>query len=275
MTRSPRTQPPVATPPGRSHPREREGRKRSESPYRAHVTDDAAPANRGTRPARRQRGWKTFLRDVIVIFVVALLASVLIKTFLVRSFFIPSGSMEDTLQIDDRVLVNELVPDLVPLQHGDVVVFRDPGQWLPPIPATTASNPVSWILATTGLAATDDGNHLIKRVIGLPGDTVACCDELGRLTVNGTPVVEPYTRLAPGAPASDVPFSVMVPDHALWVMGDNRGDSADSRAHTGTPTHGFVPYSDVVGRAFLITWPLDRWAWIDDYASAFDGVGGR
>ena len=239
------------------------------------MTDDAASAKRENSPARRQRGGKTLLRDVIVIFVVALLASVLIKTFLVRSFYIPSGSMEDTLQIDDRVLVNELVPDLVPLQHGDVVVFRDPGQWLPPIPATTVSNPVSWILATTGLAATDDGSHLIKRVIGLPGDTVACCDELGRLTVDGTPVVEPYTRLAPGAPASDQPFSVTVPDHALWVMGDNRDDSADSRAHTGTPTHGFVPYSDVVGRAFLITWPLDRWAWIDDYASAFDGAGGR
>jgi signal peptidase I len=250
-------------------------REKRHSPYRARVTDDAASANRQTSPARRQRGWKTLLRDVIVIVVIALLASVLVKTFLVRSFFIPSGSMEDTLQIDDRVVVDELVPDLVPLQHGDVVVFRDPGQWLAPTPGATVSNPVSWLLSATGLAATDDGSHLIKRVIGLPGDTVACCDELGRLTVDGAPVVEPYTRLAPGAPASDQPFSVTVPDHALWVMGDNRGDSADSRAHTDTPSHGFVPYSDVVGRAVLITWPLDRWAWLDDHASAFDGPAGR
>ncbi|MBF4632622.1 signal peptidase I [Clavibacter michiganensis subsp. phaseoli] len=211
---------------------------------------------------------------MIVIVIVALLASVLIKTFLVRSFYIPSGSMENTLQINDRILVNELVPDLVPLQHGDVVVFHDPGYWLAPAPANTTVNPISWLLAATGLAPTDDGDHLIKRVIGLPGDTVACCNELGQLTVNDTPIAEPYTHLATGAPASDLPFSVTVPDDSLWVMGDNRGNSADSRAHTSTPSRGFVPYTDVVGRAILITWPLDRWTWLDDYSREFLGANG-
>ncbi|KDP89822.1 MULTISPECIES: signal peptidase I [Clavibacter] len=231
------------------------------------MTADVSPRN-----WTRKRGWKWFLRDVMVIVVVALLASVLIKTFLVRSFYIPSGSMENTLQIDDRILVNELVPDLVPLQHGDVVVFHDPGNWLTPAPAVASTNPVSWFLSATGLAPTDDGDHLIKRVIGLPGDTVACCNKLGQLTVNDTPIVEPYALLSPGAPASDLPFSVTVPDNSLWVMGDNRGDSADSRAHTSTPSRGFVPYSDVVGRAVLTTWPLNRWAWLDDYSSEFAGV---
>ncbi|PPF63898.1 signal peptidase I [Clavibacter michiganensis] len=236
------------------------------------MTDQPATADLDTGDARRRRGWKSFLRDVIVIVIVALLASVLIKTFLVRSFFIPSGSMENTLQIDDRILVNELVPDLVPLRHGDVVVFHDPGNWLTPAPTTT--NPLSWLLTATGLAPTDDGDHLIKRVIGLPGDTVACCNEVGQLTVNDTPIVEPYTYLAPGAPASDLPFTVTVPDDSLWVMGDNRGNSADSRAHTSTPSRGFVPYSDVVGRAILITWPLDRWTWIDDHSREFEGSDG-
>ncbi|PPF50014.1 signal peptidase I, partial [Clavibacter michiganensis] len=134
--------------------------------------------------------------------------------------------------------------------------------------------PPSWLLTATGLAPTDDGDHLIKRVIGLPGDTVACCNEVGQLTVNDTPIVEPYTYLAPGAPASDLPFTVTVPDDSLWVMGDNRGDSADSRAHTNAPSRGFVPYSNVVGRAILITWPLDRWTWIDDYTSEFEGSDG-
>lgn len=236
------------------------------------MTDEPATDALASERARPHRGWKPFLRDVIVIMIVALLASVLIKTFLVRSFYIPSGSMENTLQINDRILVNELVPDLVPLEHGDVVVFHDPGNWLTPAPATT--NPVSWLLTSTGLAPTDNGDHLIKRVIGLPGDTVACCNEVGQLTVNDTPIAEPYTHLAPGAPASDVPFTVTVPGNSLWVMGDNRGNSADSRAHTSTPSRGFVPYSDVVGRAILITWPLDRWTWVDDHSSEFDGSDG-
>ena len=191
------------------------------------------------RPGRR------FLRDVAIIVVAAVLASFLVKAYLVRSFYIPSESMENTLLVGDRVLVNELVPGVVPVQRGDVVVFSDPGGWL------TAAQ----------------GDDLIKRVIGLPGDTVSCCDAQGRLSVNGHPVDESYVVLAPGSDrVSAEDFSVTVPTGRLWVMGDNRYDSADSRVH------GTVPVADVVGRAFLTTWPVSRWTVLSRHGDVWDGV---
>jgi len=197
-----------------------------------------------TAPARKRPGWK-FLRDLVIIVVAALLASFLVKAYLVRSFYIPSASMENTLLVGDRVLVNELVPGVVPVQRGDVVVFQDPGGWLGP-----------------GL-----GDDLIKRVIGLPGDTVSCCDTQGRLSVNGHPVDESYVVLQPGSDRVSLQdFSVTVPKGQLWVMGDNRYDSADSRAH------GTVPVSDVVGRAFLTTWPVSRWTVLSRHGDVWDGV---
>jgi signal peptidase I len=191
----------------------------------------------------RRRGH--FLRDLVIIVVAALLASFLVKAYLVRSFSIPSASMEDTLLIGDRVLVNELVPGAVPLQRGDVVVFTDPGGWLP------------------GAA----GQDLIKRVVGLPGDHVACCDAQGRLSVNGHPVDEPYVLLPPGTDrvAAD-DFSITVPARRIWVMGDNRYDSADSRLH------GTVPVSEVVGRAVVRTWPVSRWGVLSRYGDDWDAV---
>jgi signal peptidase I len=223
--------------------------------------------------AAQRRGWRRFLRDIALILLAAVVVSFLIKTFLVRTFFIPSPSMEPTLLVDDRVLVNELVPDLIAIQHGDVVVFTDPGGWL----THTASepNPFQWLLSVAGLAAPDSGDHLIKRVIGLPGDVVACCDDFGRLTVNGDAIVEPYADLAGHQRASDIGFTVTVPADGLWVMGDNRYNSMDSRYHRDDPGNGFVPISNVVGRAILVTWPLDRWSWIDDHESRFpDSEGG-
>lgn len=197
-----------------------------------------------TVPARKRPGRK-FLRDLVIIVVAALLASFLVKAYLVRSFYIPSASMENTLLIGDRVLVNELVPGVVPVQRGDVVVFRDPGGWLGP-----------------GL-----GDDLIKRVIGLPGDTVSCCDTQGRLSVNGHPVDESYVVLQSGSDRVSLQdFSVTVPKGQLWVMGDNRYDSADSRAH------GTVPVSDVVGRAFLTTWPVSRWTVLSRHGDVWDEV---
>src|SRR6478735_9463413 len=129
----------------------------------------------------RQRGILLFLRDLLIIFVVAVLVSFLIKTFLIRSFFIPSQSMEETLQVDDRIIVNELVPDLVALEHGDVVVFQDPGGWLPATPEVEQPPlvaAVDWFLALVGLSAPDSNDHLVKRLIGLPGDHVVCCNAL-------------------------------------------------------------------------------------------------
>ncbi|MBN9607348.1 MAG: signal peptidase I [Actinomycetales bacterium] len=227
----------------------------------------------------RRRGWLTFLRDVVVIVVAAVIISALIQNFLIRSFYIPSASMENTLQINDRIIVNRLQPSLSPIEHGDIVVFRDPGGWLDPnlIPAPEQNGLLSVIdqvLGFVGLTAPDSGEHLVKRVIGLPGDEVACCNTLGQLTVNGVPIDEsPYVLLPAGETrASGIDFDVVVPPDSLWVMGDNRYDSADSRLNQDTPSKGFVPFSSVVGRAVVISWPIDRWTWLDDYPSVFAGV---
>jgi signal peptidase I len=217
-----------------------------------------------------------FLRDILVIFIAAIIISLGIKTFLVRSFYIPSGSMMNTLQVNDRIIVNQLEPRFIPIERGDVVVFRDPGGWLPPqyeAPVNPVLGGVDWFLTTVGLSASDDGDHLIKRVIGLPGDTVTCCDENGLMEVNGTPLDEPYTVLIEGeSRASQEDFSVVVPPGSLWVMGDNRYNSLDSRYNQDTSSRGFVPIDDVVGRAVVITWPVDRWSFLDDYPSTFRGV---
>ncbi len=211
-------------------------------------------------------------RDVALIILAALLISFVIKTFLVRSFYVPSGSMENTLQINDRIMVNELVPDVVGLQHGDVVVFEDPGGWLPASPASTPS-PLDTALAFVGLAPQDSNDHLVKRVIGLPGDTVECCDSFGHLLVNGVPIEEPYLRLPEGTTkAGALDFSVTVPEGYLWVMGDNRLSSRDSSLHIDDPGKGFVPIDNVVGRAFVISWPTSRWTWLENYPDTFLGV---
>ena len=239
--------------------------------------DGVTPTVDGKRPKRKKlRGWKAFLRDVAVILVAAIVISFLIKTFLIRSFYIPSPSMNDTLQVNDRIIVNELVPDLVGIERGDVVVFRDPGGWLDPEPEVE-QNPVvaffDWFLSIIGLTAPDSNDHLIKRVIGLPGDHVVCCNEFGQITVNGVPLDEVYLLLPDGVTkVSRDDFDVTVPDGALWVLGDNRYNSRDSRFNQDGPTKGFVPLDNVVGRAILISWPIDRWTWLDNYPVTFSGV---
>lgn len=237
-------------------------------PSRSHRLESDSP--------RKKRGVAIFLRDLLIIFVVALLISFLIKTFLVRSFYIPSGSMENTLLVNDRIIVNQLEPGLVPVSRGDVVVFRDPGGWLPP-QVPLEQNPIvaalDWTMSVVGLSAPDSNDHLIKRIIGLPGDHVVCCNALGQMTVNDVPLNEPYVLLPEGqTSASQDAFDVVVPDDSLWVMGDNRYDSLDSRYHPNTPGKGFVPMDNVVGRALVISWPLERWSWLDDYPDVFRGV---
>lgn len=263
---------------------------------------DAPPAHEGTAPAefdsasapdstvdatnekptRRKReklrGWRAFLRDVALILLAAIVISFLIKTFLIRSFYIPSQSMEETLQINDRIIVNELVPNVMPIERGDIVVFRDPGGWLAPVPEVE-QNPVveffDWLLSIIGLTAPDSNDHLIKRVIGLPGDEVACCNEFGQMTVNGVPLDEVglYVTLPDGVTkVSRDDFAVTVPEDSLWVMGDNRYNSKDSRYNQDGPTKGFVPFDHVVGRAILVSWPIDRWTWLDNYPIVFSGV---
>jgi signal peptidase I len=244
------------------------------------LTDTVNEAPNGAIEEPRDRRGKSalrFARDILLIFLAALLISFLIKTFLIRSFYIPSESMEQTLVRDDRIIVNELTPDLMPISRGDVIVFQDPGNWLTPQPVVEKNAVAAAIdsaLGFVGLSATDSNDHLIKRVIGLPGDHVVCCDEFGRLTVNGTALEEPYTQIQEGSMnASPEPFDIVVPEDSLWVMGDNRYQSADSAYHhVKEPGHEYVPYDDVVGRAFVISWPLDRWTWLDNYPLVFSDV---
>lgn len=236
--------------------------------------DEPAPTRRARQ--RKRGGWM-FLRDVVIIVVIALVASFLIKTFIVRSFYIPSGSMEQTLDVNDRILVDELTPRFGGYERGDIVVFQDPGGWLPPQAADTRPAIVAgidWLLSLVGLSAPDSDDHLVKRIIGLPGDHVVCCNAIGQLTINGTPVDETsYVNFPPGeTAASGETFDVTVPDGALWVMGDNRYSSADSREHQDQPGKGFVPIDNVVGRAFLITWPFSRFGVLDSHHDVFAGV---
>ena len=233
---------------------------------------EAAP-----RPSRG-RGALTFLRDVLVIILIAALVSFVVKTFVVRSFYIPSGSMERTLLIDDRILVDELTPRWSGYDHGDVVVFKDPGGWLPPPPQRPARpalvEAADWVLTFVGISTSDAQDHLVKRVIGMPGDHVVCCNALGQITINGSPVNElSYLNLPEGdTAASNTDFDVTVPEGTIWVMGDNRDRSQDSRAHQELPGGGFVPLENVVGRAFLTTWPLDRFGLIDTHDAVFQAV---
>lgn len=211
---------------------------------------------RPTAPAPRRGGW---IRETAIVMVSALVLSILIKTFLAQAFFIPSGSMEDTLAVGDRVMVNKLVPGPFELDRGDIVVFVDPGGWLGPLAPDTRpawQQSLTSLFTWIGLLPQDAGHHLIKRVIGVGGDRVTCCTQDGRLSVNGEPVTEPY--LKPGTSPSDVPFDVVVPPGHVWVMGDNRSNSEDSRAHLGEPGGGMVPVENIVGRAFVLLWPPDR-----------------
>lgn len=212
----------------------------------------------------------------MIIFVVAVLVSFLIKTFVARSFYIPSGSMENTLQINDRIIVNELQPKLFGLQRGDVVVFKDPGGWLPPSApeqGNALQKGVGAVLDFVGLGASDSDQHLVKRLIGLPGDHITCCNTLGQMSVNGVPLKEPYVLLPAGQEnVSGKPFDVTVPAGKVWVMGDNRYNSADSRYHMDDPGKGFVPLDDVVGRAFVVSWPLSHWSWLSNYPETFQGT---
>ncbi|WP_440313069.1 signal peptidase I [Leucobacter chromiireducens] len=220
----------------------------------------------------RRGGFIGFVRDLLVILIVAFLVSFLLKTFLVRSFYIPSPSMEHTLEVNDRILVNQLVPNVMDVERGDVVVFKDPGGWLYP----RGENPPTGfekVLQTLGLAADTSNEYVVKRVIGVGGDRVQCCDAQGRVMVNGVPIDESYIVIPPGETrASKIDFDVTVPENSIWVMGDNRYQSKDSRYNQDQPGKGFVPESEIVGRAFVLNWPLDRFTWLGVPEGTFTGV---
>ncbi|MGW2560056.1 signal peptidase I [Streptomyces sp. NPDC001514] len=227
---------------------------------------------------RRQR---SAVKEIPLLITVALLIALVLKTFLVQAFVIPSGSMEQTIKIDDRVLVDKLTPWFGSKpERGDVVVFKDPGGWLRQEQAPKQDDPVvvkqvKQGLTFIGLLPSDDEQDLIKRVIAVGGDTVKCCDANGKVTVNGVPLNEPY--LHPGNEPSKIRFEVKVPAGRLFVMGDHRSNSADSRFHLQEAFRGTVSEGEVVGRAVFIAWPFDHWSKLEQretYASVPDARAG-
>ena len=198
----------------------------------------------------------TSLREFPLLLISALILSMIVKTFLVQFFYIPSGSMENTLQVNDRVGVNKLASHFSEIRRGEVVVFRDPADWLSTQPdeSTGLIKAIKESLVFVGILPDPSKQYLIKRVIGVGGDHIVCCAKDGKLQVNGTSINEPY--IFKGNTPSDSTFDVTVPNGFIWVMGDHRAASADSRFHTDDPNRGMVPLSKVTGRALFVIWPL-------------------
>ena len=197
------------------------------------------------------------LREFPILVIVALAVSLLIKTLLVQFFFIPSGSMENTLQVQDRVAVNKLPFISKNINRGDVVVFRDPANWLPEPFSSGENRIVAKIkegLVLVGVLPNPTKQYLVKRVIGVAGDRVICCSKSGKLTINGKEATEPY--IFAGNKVSEMDFNITVPEDKIWVMGDHRSASADSRYHQDDVNNGFVPVSRITGRAYAIIWPI-------------------
>lgn len=208
-------------------------------------------------------------QESILLVVTAMVMAVVVKTFFLQAFYIPSESMEPTMLVNDKILVQKVSYWFGEPTRGDIVVFKDPGGWLSEGDSRHASNFVQSGLEKVGLFPT--GGHLIKRVVGVGGDTIKCCTD-GKLTVNGVKLDEPYV-MKPNM-TDDRKFEVKVREGYLWVMGDNRGNSSDSRYHLGDPGGGQVSVKDVVGKAWLRVWPLGRAGFIHK-PSTFEAVNGK
>ncbi|MFJ6083256.1 signal peptidase I [Streptomyces sp. NPDC092369] len=234
------------------------------------------------RKVKRRRR-RSAVKEIPLLVGVAVLIALVLKTFLVQAFVIPSGSMEQTIRIGDRVLVDKFTPWFgSEPKRGDVVVFKDPGGWLDDEQTTTKkSDPivikqVKEGLTFIGLLPSDNEKDLIKRVVGVGGDNVKCCDTQGRVTVNGVPLSE-TDYLYPGNAPSIQQFDITVPKGRLWVMGDHRANSADSRAHQDTDYGGTVSLDSVVGRAKVIAWPFGHMTSLNEpktFASVSNSVPG-
>jgi len=210
----------------------------------------------------------SLLKELPFLVVVALVASLLIKSFLVQFFYIPSGSMENTLQVQDRVAVNKIPFISKSIDRGDVVVFRDPDNWLTEIVDYDTNKYLSIVKSASvavGVLPNPAKQYLVKRVIGVAGDRIVCCTKNDKLTINGVEVDEPY--IFAGNTPSDTNFNVTVPAGKIWVMGDHRGASADSRFHQDDINNGMVPTSKITGKVVGIIWPIKNLDLVDSYSS--------
>lgn len=196
-----------------------------------------------------------FIIDILIIIVVAVGASMLVKTFVMKSFYIPTESMTPTLEINDNVLVSRLYPNFMPIQRGDIIVFKDTQNWMNLPPTKTEPDALETISNFVMLSEPADNKFLIKRIVGMPGDVVTCCDVNGKITINDKAIKEPY--LPAGVNPSELDFSVTVPKGKVWVMGDNRDNSSDSRYHQDV-NGGFINQEDIVGKAFYRLFPFER-----------------
>jgi len=218
------------------------------------MADDKRPATSKGRPRRGLSWWQ----ETALLIALAVVVSVLVKAFFVQMFYVPSASMKPEFVKNDRILVEKISYWNGDVQRGDVVVFKDPGNWLGVAPEPQG---LQKVLSTIGLYPA--GGHLVKRVIGVGGDHVECCDDQGRVVVNDVPLDE-SAYLRDGMKPSQEKFDVVVPEDSLWMMGDNRSNSADSRAHRRLGNQGAVPVDDVVGKVWAIAWPWDRIEVLDD-----------
>ena len=211
-------------------------------------SDDQAPVKATKKPM-------PLWQETVLLLGLALVLAIIIKSIFVQAFYIPSPSMEPEFIKNDRILVQKVSywGGASP-SRGDIVVFKDPGGWLPADSAAPHS-PVTKLMEKIGLYPT--GGHLVKRVIGIGGDRVGCCDAKGRITVNGQPLTE-KAYLPKGTSPSQIEFDRLVPKDHLWMMGDNRGASHDSRGHMGGPGGGYVDEDLVVGKVFSLIWPWKR-----------------
>ncbi|UYM04411.1 signal peptidase I [Solicola gregarius] len=222
--------------------------------------------------AKSPKKARPFWQELIILCVVALVIAWFVKAFFIQSFYVPSESMMPTLighthgnAPDDRLLVQKVSYWSGGPDRGDVVVFKDPGGWLSDA-ETPDPNAFQRAMEVVGLYPT--GGHLVKRVIGVGGDHVQCCDSKGRLQINGESIDEPYVKNPAATKARE--FDVTVPDGKLWVMGDNRAHSADSVYHMDEKAGGFVDEDLVVGKVWSVVWPLDRFGGLPDVGDIGD-----
>ncbi len=236
------------------------------------LDETASRPRRGLGGRSRDRSAKKPLplwQETILLLGLALVLAIVIKSLFVQAFYIPSPSMEPQFVKDDRILVQKVSYwGSASPSRGDIIVFEDPGGWLDESETAAPTSPVTKVMEKIGLYPT--GGHLVKRVIGIGGDRVVCCDTQGRLTVNGKALDE-KSYLPRGTAPSQVKFDVKVPAHHLWMMGDNRSFSYDSRGHMGGPGGGFVPDDLVVGKVFSLIWPWGR-AELIHRPATFEGV---